>query len=167
MISPGRSTRGEVEHTRAVYVQVDRQPGHTLVLARDTERLLFDLAPDLGEVDKPFFEVEELVALVATRGVDQPEDKRGGAYDTLAAGEEVAPDDASKYVNRWCQREGEERKQDESLFKHAGFARRLTADLQKGILRRGSAKCWMDFLTTANWGISNSPPLECYPLRRE
>jgi hypothetical protein len=79
----------------AVYPQVDWQPRHALVLARDTERLLFDLTPDLGEVDKPVFEVEELAPLVATRSVDQLEDKRGGAYNTLAAGEDVALDDAS------------------------------------------------------------------------
>jgi hypothetical protein len=67
--------QGEVEYIRAVYLQVDRLPGHVLVLARDTEHLLFDLAPDLGEVDKPFFEVEELAPLAATRRVDQLEDK--------------------------------------------------------------------------------------------
>jgi hypothetical protein len=62
--------RGEVEHCRAVYPHVGRQPGHAVVLARDTERVLFDLAPDLGEVDEAFCEVEELAPLVATRGVD-------------------------------------------------------------------------------------------------
>jgi hypothetical protein len=68
--------QGEVEHIRAVHLQVDRQPGHALVLARDTEHHLFDLAPGLGEVDKPFFEVEELAPLAATRRVDQLGDKR-------------------------------------------------------------------------------------------
>jgi hypothetical protein len=67
----GKIDQGEVDHFRAVYPQVDRQPGHALVLARDTEHLLFDLAPDLGEVDKAVREVGELAPLVATRGVDQ------------------------------------------------------------------------------------------------
>ena len=67
--------QGEVERCRAVYPQVDRQR-HALVLARDTERLLFNPAPDLGEVDKLFFEVEELAPLVATRGVDQLKGKQ-------------------------------------------------------------------------------------------
>jgi hypothetical protein len=53
---------------------VDRQPGQAHVLACDTERLLFDLAPDLCEVDKAFFEVEELAS---PSGVDHLEDKRG------------------------------------------------------------------------------------------
>jgi hypothetical protein len=89
-----------VKHFRTIYPHVDPVAGHALVLARDTERLLFELALDLGEVDKPFFEVEELAPLVDTRGVDQLEDKRAARHDTLAAGEQVAPDDASKCVNR-------------------------------------------------------------------
>jgi hypothetical protein len=66
----------------AVYPQVDRQSGHALVLARDAERLLFDLTTDLREVDKAFCEVEGLAPLVAIRGVEQLEDKRAARYDT-------------------------------------------------------------------------------------
>jgi hypothetical protein len=91
----GKIDQGEVEHFRAVYPQ-----GHALVLARDAERLLFGLVPDLGEVDKAVCEVEELAPLVATSGVDQLEDKRAARHDSLAAREEVAPDDASECVNR-------------------------------------------------------------------
>jgi hypothetical protein len=99
----GKIVQGEVEHCRAVYPHVDRQPGHAIVLVRDTERVLFDLAPDLGEVEEAFCEVEELAPLVGTRGVDQLEDKRAARHDTLAAPparEEVAPDDASKCLNK-------------------------------------------------------------------
>jgi hypothetical protein len=85
----GRS--GNIDQGEVVYHQVDRQPGHALVLARDTERLLFDLATDLGEVDKPFFEVKELASLVATGGVDQLKDKRAARHDTRPHGRKSRP----------------------------------------------------------------------------
>jgi hypothetical protein len=96
----GKIDQGEVEHFRAVYPQVDRQPGHALVLARDTERLLFDLAPDLGEVKRAVCEVEELAPPVATLGCGSARGQAGGVSRYQAAREEVAPDDASKRVNR-------------------------------------------------------------------
>jgi hypothetical protein len=74
----------------------------------------------------------------------------GGEYDTLAAGRESRPtmlgkariDDVSERVRK------ESKKKSKSLFKHAGLACRLTADLHKGhgILKRGARSVAMTFL---------------------
>jgi len=74
-VSLGRSTRVR-SSTLRLCIQADRQRGHALVLARDAEHRLFDLTPDLDEVDKAVREVGELAPLVATRGVDQLEDEQ-------------------------------------------------------------------------------------------
>jgi len=73
---------------------VDRELGHALVLTRDTERLLLNLAPDLGKVGEALVEVEELAPLVAAGRVDQLEDERSARHDALTARQEITPDDA-------------------------------------------------------------------------
>jgi len=92
----GEVNECEVEHVGAVYAEVDGQLGHALVLARDAERLLLDLAPDLGKVDEALVEVQELAPLVAAGCVDQLEYERPTRHDTLPAREKVAPDNAEK-----------------------------------------------------------------------
>ena len=54
---PGQIDQGEVEHVGTVYPQVDRELRHAFVLSRDAERLLLDLAPNLGKVDETLVEV--------------------------------------------------------------------------------------------------------------
>jgi hypothetical protein len=77
---------------------------HALILSRDAERLLLDLAPDLGKVDETLVEVEELaplfLAAAATSAgrMDQLEDERASRHDALAARQEIAPDDAGVAV---------------------------------------------------------------------
>jgi len=87
---------------------VNGELGHALVLSRDAERLLFDLAPDLGKVDETLVEVEELaplflaaataIAAASAARVDQLEDERAARYDALPARQEIAPDDAGAAV---------------------------------------------------------------------
>ena len=123
---------------------MNRQLGHALVLARDAERLLLDLAPDLGKVDEALVDVKKLAPLIAAGGVDQLEDERAARHDALAAREEVAPDDAGRCGPLASARVGKQKSID-SLFEHAGFTCRLTADLQqRSNFRRGGATCPQD-----------------------
>ena len=79
-----------------------------LVLARDPERLLLDLPPDLVEVRVALVYVQELAPLgvvgwcLGDGGVDELEDEWSAGDDALATGEEVASDDAA-----WGFRTGE------------------------------------------------------------
>jgi hypothetical protein len=95
---------------------MDRQLRHALVLARDTECLLFNLVPNFGKVDESLFEMEKLAPFVAAGGVDQLEDKRAARHDTLTAREEVAPDDASKIIKIISVREEKRKKEEEITF---------------------------------------------------
>ena len=54
---PGQIDQGEVENVGTVYLQVNQELGHAFVLSCHAERLLLDLAPDLGKVDETLVEV--------------------------------------------------------------------------------------------------------------
>ena len=79
---------------------MDGELADALVLARDTERLLLNLAADLVEVGVALVYVKELAPFgvvgwcVGNGGVDELEDQRSAGDDSLSAGEEVASDDA-------------------------------------------------------------------------
>ena len=92
--------QGEIEYIGTVYPQVNGELADALVLARDAERLLLNLAANLVEVGVAFVYVEELAPFRDVRvafggwGVDELEDERSVGDDAGAAGEEVAADDA-------------------------------------------------------------------------
>ena len=97
---------------------MDGELADALVLARDAEGFLLDLAADLVEVGVALVYVEELAPFgvvgggrgrVGDGGVDELEDERSAGDDALAAGEEVASDDAG------CgrQRSGRERREED------------------------------------------------------
>jgi hypothetical protein len=120
-VSPGRSTRVR-SSTRGLYI-----------------------LRWIGNLDTPLLvDVKKLAPLIAAGGVDQLEDERAARHDALAAREKVAPDDAGRCGPLASARVGKQKSID-SLFEHAGFTRRLTADLQqRSNFRRGGATCPQD-----------------------
>ena len=90
----------QVKHVRAVYAEMDEELADALVLARDAECLLLDLAANLVEVGVALVYVEELAPFgvvgwrVGDGGVDELEDERSSGDDALATGEEIASNNA-------------------------------------------------------------------------
>ena len=73
---------------------MNRQLGDALILSRDPERLSLDLFPDLAKVREALVEMQELTVFGIVWAVDELEDERAPGDDALAAGQEVAADDA-------------------------------------------------------------------------
>ena len=100
LCQPREIDEGKVEHVGAVYAEVDGELADALVLARDAERLLLDLAANLVEVGVALVYVKELAPFgvvgwrVGDGGVDELEDERSSGDDALATREEIASDDA-------------------------------------------------------------------------
>ena len=96
----GQIHEGEVEYVRAVYAEVDGELADALVLARDAERLLLDLAANLVEVGVALVYVKELAPFgvvgwrVGDGGVDELEDERPTRDNALPPRKEVATDDS-------------------------------------------------------------------------
>ncbi len=92
--------QSQIEHVWAVYAEVNGELADALVLAGDAECLLLNLAANLVEVGVALVYVKELAPFgvvgwrVRDGGVDELEDEWSPGNDALAAGEEIASDDA-------------------------------------------------------------------------
>ena len=75
---------------------MNRQLANPLILPRNAERLRLDLLAYLAEIREALVEVEELAVFGVGGAVDELEDERAAGDDALAAGEEVAADDAAR-----------------------------------------------------------------------